>query len=58
MKKITTLKVSTLWFSANLNSGIIKLCIIRPDLVEMLKKDKPELVKALDNLIDDMITYE
>ena len=31
------------------------LSIMRPDLVKMLKKDKPELVKELDNLIDKML---
>lgn len=30
------------------------LSLTRPDLVEMLRKDKPELVKALDELVIDM----
>lgn len=31
------------------------LSISRPDLIEMLRKDKPQLVKELDNLIDEML---
>lgn len=31
------------------------LSVTRPDLVEELRKDKPELVAALDDLIDEMI---
>ena len=30
------------------------LSVTRPDLVEMLKEDKPELVAALDELIKEM----
>ena len=30
------------------------LSITRPDLVDMLRKDKPELVKALDEMLDEM----
>ena len=35
------------------NYGQLK--IMRPDLVELLKQDKPKLVEALDSLIDDML---
>lgn len=31
------------------------LSIVRPDLVEMLRKDKPELVEALEEVIQDML---
>ena len=31
------------------------LSITRPDLIELLKKDKPELVEELDKLIDNML---
>ena len=31
------------------------LSITRPDLVELLKKDKPQLVEQLDILIDKML---
>ena len=31
------------------------LSIVRPDLVEMLRKDKPELVEALEVVIQDML---
>ena len=31
------------------------LSITRPDLVNMLRKDKPELVKALDEMLDEMV---
>lgn len=31
------------------------LSVTRPDLIEMLKRDKPELVDALDKVIDEMI---
>lgn len=31
------------------------LSITRPDLIELLKKDKPDLVNELDKLIDEMI---
>ncbi|MFR7544786.1 MAG: phage minor capsid protein [Clostridia bacterium] len=31
------------------------LSISRPDLIEMLKKDKPKLVEELNNLIDEML---
>lgn len=31
------------------------LAIVRPDLVDMLRKDKPELVEALDEVIQEML---
>ena len=31
------------------------LSVTRPDLIDMLRKDKPELCKALDNLIDELL---
>ena len=31
------------------------LSISRPDLIELLRKNKPELIKELDNLIDNML---
>lgn len=31
------------------------LAITRPDLIDVLKRDKPELVDALDKLIDEML---
>ena len=31
------------------------LSIVRPDLVEMLRKDKPELVEALEEVVQDML---
>lgn len=31
------------------------LSIVRPDLVELLRKDKPELVEALEEVIQDML---
>lgn len=31
------------------------LGISRPDLVELLRKNKTELIKELDNLIDNML---
>ena len=31
------------------------LGISRPDLIELLRKNKPELIKELDNLIDNML---
>ena len=30
------------------------LSVTRPDLIELLKKDKPELVKALDEMLEEM----
>ncbi len=30
------------------------LSVTRPDLIDMLKKDKPELVKALDEMLEEM----
>ena len=31
------------------------LSVVRPDLIEMLRKDKPELVEALEEVIQDML---
>ena len=31
------------------------LSISRPDLIDMLKRNKPELVNALDSMIDEML---
>ena len=31
------------------------LSITRPDLIELLREDKPELVSALEKLVKDMI---
>lgn len=31
------------------------LGISRPDLIELLRKNKPELIKELDNLIDNKL---
>ena len=31
------------------------LSVTRPDLIELLKKDKPELVKALDEMLEEMV---
>lgn len=35
-------------------ANFAQLSVLRPDLVEVLRKDQPELVKALDELIEDM----
>lgn len=35
-------------------ANYMTLCVNRPDLVELLRKDKPELCEALDNLIEEM----
>lgn len=31
------------------------LSVVRPDLIEMLRKDKPELVEALEEVVQDML---
>lgn len=31
------------------------LSVTRPDLIDLLKKDKPELVKALDEMLEEMV---
>lgn len=36
-------------------ANFMSLSITRPDLIEMLRKDKPDLVKAFDGLIDEII---
>ena len=32
------------------------LSILRPDLIDLLRKDKPELVEALEKVVKDMLT--
>jgi hypothetical protein len=36
-------------------ANYMSLSVNRPDLIEMLKQDKPELCKALDELIEEMV---
>ena len=45
------------WQSERINEIVANygaLSITRPDLVDMLRKDKPELVKALDDMLEEM----
>ena len=41
-----------------LTANYLSLSITRPDLIEVLRKDQPELVKAMDSIVDELASRE